>query len=705
MIRPLLITALCIVGCAPSEESGQGATNCASEMVVPCACPSGARGTQRCEEGRFSPCVCDDPGGPEDADPADAAPSDAEPLVDAQKDAGPAPDLDAAPPRDGALAPDAAPPPPEPVVCDDLDVVDFFTNATGIDGRWELTLENPPTTPLTVAECGGGEDGVIVGIRAPYDGYWLLYTGGSRTDFDPVVRSYTACPADEVAEVCVDDDDAFAPVLGGYLAAGDVRYFAVTAWSGVVGTLDLVVERLSLVSAGGDCTGSVACTADTTCVPRLGMPEASVCEPRTPPELETATARRYTADVYTLVLEGRDASRDVWGLAIQYLDDTETPIMLEGRTTFYAPADAPPRQAPFRMAFRFGGLSDIPGVTQLRVAAVDDTGAESAYLVTPFSEMEEVGADAPCDPLRVTDICPNSFTCHLLDGRCGPAQSPVITDGAFYLNREEATWGLVLEGTDRNADLTAVRFLVLDRRRRRIELDGADTGDLVMGDGLTREDNTWRFVHSGNLPRSVDPADVGYLQLIVVDREGLTSEDEVFSVAEAPVRAQGEPCDSRLARDACVRGTRCQINAAGDAACRPPVFACPPGVVLPELSVGDAVTGNTYGTTISAGHLTCSDGLVGLRAYRFVAPEAGTYVINTDAAFEAITYVTRSCVGVRYVDELGCTVGGEALTTVELQMGQEVYVRIGGVFARRDEDEAAYKVSRGRYQLTIERQP
>ncbi len=632
----------------------------------------------------------------------DAAPSD-----DAGVGTDAAAAADAAPETDAAPEADAAAPPPAPVICDGLPLVDFFAEAESVDGQWYLTLEDPETASLEPAECGGGEDAVIVGFRAPYDGYWLFDTGGARTDFDPVVRSHVGCPDQDAAETCVDDDQAFAPVLGGYLAAGEARHFVVSAWAGVPGTVDLIARRVPLVEGGAGCTDNAgsACDADHTCVPREADPEVSVCEPRTPPVLEAATARRQGDDAYTLTLEGRDEGRDIWGLAIQYLDADQNPITLNDATTFYAEGSDPPRTAAFRLGFRFSGLSEIPGVTQLRVAAVDATGAESTFLVAAFEALTVVGLEDPCDPTRVVDVCPNSFTCNALTARCGPARAPTVIGGAFHLNREEATWGLVVEGTDENADVVAIRFLVLDRRRRRIELDGADTGDLVIGDRLMRDGDTWRFTHSGNLPRSVDPSEVGYLQFIAIDQTGLTSEDEVFAVSEAPERALGAPCDGSLALDRCPRGARCQYNAAGESVCRAPVYACPPGTNLFALTVGEPVTGNTFGAPISAGHLTCAPGMVGLHAYRFVAPETGDYAVTADADFEVINYVTRSCLSVRYGDELACEVGDASSATLTLQADQVVYLRVGGVFTSREADEAAYKAGRGTYQLTVERLP
>ena len=311
----------------------------------------------------------------------------------------------------------------------------------------------------------------------------------------------------------------------------------------------------------------------------------------------------------------------------------------------------------------------------------------------------------PCDPDFVRNICPNSFTCHQTTALCGPARTPTITDGGFYLNREEATWGLVVEGIDRNADVVAIRFLVLDRRRQRIELDGADVGDLVVGDRIEYQGDTWRFSHSGMLPRSVDPSEVGYLQLIAIDQTNLASDDAVFPIGDAPQQPLGAPCDSLLALDQCPRGARCQNDALGNPVCRMPFYACPPGADLPALTVGEPVTGGTFGADASAGHVSCAAGLVGIAGYRFVAPETGNYTVDVNADFAAINYVTRGCLSVRYEDELVCEVGDAPRGTLSMQAGQEVYLRIGGVFASQDVDVDAYKNSRGTYQLTIERQP
>ena len=80
MVRWVIVAALTLVNCAPFETGPSGATPCGDPAPMACACATGARGIQRCEAGRYTPCQCD-------AAPVDAAADAAPPSPDADADA------------------------------------------------------------------------------------------------------------------------------------------------------------------------------------------------------------------------------------------------------------------------------------------------------------------------------------------------------------------------------------------------------------------------------------------------------------------------------------------------------------------------------------------------------------------------------------------------------------------------------------------
>ena len=652
-------------------------------------------------------------------------------------EAPPTPDAEAPPDRDATPSPDAETPPTG--ACGALEVVDFTVEtATDDEGSLTMDAESDPTGASTLEGLCGGAQGAEVAFRfvAPEPGLWRFLAAAADPDapFDTVLYARTACLDAETEVDCNDDLDFPARTDSRViveLAEGEAVFLVVDAYAGAEdprgGAVVLNARRIDEVPRDGACDRLSlvdTCGIEDFCFVEANAldPEVGQCVASTPP---VAVGGRATIrdGVLGLSVEGTDTSLDtVAALVTLYRGDAVVDALDGGpaEDLFFEPLEGLEvyGQATFTLNSA-GDLAELVGDAtpdRLEVRLLDSQSGESEVLSLPVALAAEVALGAPCDGLRLHDLCAEGLACRdpMETGlfTCETVTPPTLTSATAWFDSLGGRIAVEFVGADAEQDVEAPAITVLDA-------DGVDIPLLATGEigeaigefepfeyspeGAFRA--TWLYELQDDAGLALD---VGAVRVRVVDAEGLYSESvEASLVPTTRDVPDGGSCDPFGARATCAVGSICDVPDEGEPVCATPVLACPEDWGALPLELGVAVEGETAGAE-SHGEGTCGGG-AGDRVFVFTAVEAGRYlatVESEDPDADTVLYARSACGYSGLAQpalELDCNDDRDESTflselVLNLEAQQTVYVFVDGFV------DAAGEGWRGAFTLSIERE-
>ncbi len=687
-------------------------------------------------------CITTACGGGDDGGASPTIDAEPGPQADAQGgatpdgDTPPEPDAEVSPARDASPSPDADAPPTG--ACGALEVIDFTVEtATDDEGSLTIDAESDPTGESTLEGDCGGTAGAEVAFRfvAPEAGLWRFLAVAADPDapFDTVLYARTACLDVETELDCNDDLDFPARTDSRViveLAAGDAVFLVVDAYAGAEdprgGAVVVNARRIDAVPRDGACDRlslDDACAVEDFCFVEADAVDAEVgrCVATTPP---VAVAGRATSrdGVLGLSVEGTDSSRDTVAALVTLFRGETVVDALDGglaEDLFLEPLDGLGvyGQADFTLNAS-ADLVELVGDTtpdRLEVRLLDSQGGESEVLSLPISVAAEVALGAPCDGLRLHDLCAEGLACRdpMETGlfTCETVTPPTLASAAAWFDSVGGRIAVEFVGVDAEQDVEAPAITVLDG-------DGVDIPLLATGEigeaigefepfeygpeGAFRA--TWLYELTDDAGLALE---VGSVRVRVVDAEGLYSESvEAMLVPTTRDVPDGGPCDPFGARATCAVGSICDVPDEGEPLCATPILPCPEAWGALPLEEGVSVDGETVGAE-THGEGTCGGG-AGDRVYVFTADEGGRYlatVESEDPDADTVLYARSACGYTGPAQpalELDCNDDRDESTflselVLNLEAQQTVYVFVDGFV------DAAGEGWRGPFTLSIQR--
>jgi len=678
----------------------------------------------------------DDGGATPAADAETGTETDAGGVDTPDGEAPPTPDAEAPPARDATPSPDADTPPTG--ACGALEVVDFTVEtATDDEGSLTMDAESDPAGASTLEGLCGGAQGAEVVFRfvAPEPGLWRFLAAAADPDapFDTVLYARTECLDAETEVDCNDDLDFPARTDSRViveLAEGEAVFLVVDAYAGAEdprgGAVVLNARRIEEVAPTGACDRLSlvdTCGVEDFCFVEADAldPEVGQCVAATPPVVVAGRATNRDG-VLGLSVEGTDSSRDTVAVLVTlFQGETVVETLNDGpaEDLFFEPLDGLGvyGEAAFTLhtATELAALVGDVTPDRLEVRLLDSQSGESDVLSLPIAVAAELALGAPCDGLRLHDLCAPGLACRdpMESGlfTCETVTAPTLASATAWYDALGGRLAVEFVGADLEQDVDAPAITVLDAEG--VDIPLLATGEIgeALGEfepfeyeaeGAFRA--TWLYVLQDDAGLALN---VGAVRVRVVDAEGLYSASvEASLVATTRDVPDGEPCDPFGARSTCATGSICDVPEEGEPLCATPVLACPEDWGALPLEQGVAVEGETVDAE-SHGEGTCGGG-AGDRVYVFTAVEGGRYLATAeseDPDADTVLYARSACgySGLAQPTlELDCNDDRDESTylselVLNLEAQQTVYIFVDGFVGESGEG------WRGPFTLSIDR--
>ena len=506
----------------------------------------------------------------------------------------------------GAPEPGPEPEPPLSDVC--AEATDMIADGRKVDdGSFLITGRNGGADHLA-GSCGGdgGED-VVFRFDAPKEGMWRFETVEEETRFDSLLHVRTACDDPDTEVACNDD------ILEGRirnsrvdvpLAAGDSAFIVVDAWGDETGRFALSAKLVPTLEPGAECDPDgerAVCPAGTFCrVPAEAFHTDQVilgeCVPSAAPVLDTLTAR-IVGDVLVVTVTGSDASKDVLGMSMQFMQGGR-PLRMGrhggGRDTFDVGFDESVYgQERFEATRSSEEILRFANVDGVRAALLDSEGNVSAWLEVAVETAPEVEEGGECDLAGLDSICAAGAVCveppvvegepEPVAGVCKVPTRPAIARVEAFLNAESNAIGLRIIGADPDRDVVGLTVRLFDEEGLRVPSSPDGSGapgsemDLRFAEGAIEwieddEGPDGSFVAEASRALPADWDGIHSVRLRAYDATDQHSDQAEALFQPTPELAEGEACDAGGGLRACPAGQVCDP---ATAQCAVPIAECP----------------------------------------------------------------------------------------------------------------------------------
>ena len=563
---------------------------------------------------------------------------------------------------------------------------------------------------------------------------WRFETLEEETRFDSLLHVRASCD-DPATELGCNDDILEGQIRNSRvdvaLDEGDVAWVIVDAWGeGEGGRFALGATLVPTLEPGAECDPQgerAVCPAGHFC----RLPEEAFeaegfipgqCELSATPVLESATAR-IVGEALVLSVVGSDASKDVVGLSVQFLQNG-VPIRMGrrggGRDTFDVGFDASVYgQEAFQATrtseeiLRFGTIDGV------RLAILDSEGNHSEWAELVVEEAPEVAAGGACDLRGVDNTCELGAVCvnppaaggepdpGAVAGVCKVPTRPSVIAVEAFLNARTQAIGLRVTGADPDGDIRGLSVRLFDAEGQRVPSSPDGPGaagaemELMFGEadvqwGPDADGNPGAFTAQASRALPADWAGIMSVRLRVFDATDLQSDQAEAEFVPTPDLGEGERCDAGGGLGACPGEQICDPASAG---CTEPIAECPADwdvIDLMEFAHENGryvYRGSTEGArdhTAGAGG-SCGGG-AGQDIFSFTVPgeldaPAAQWVFETDTEGrfdDTVMYIRSHCRYEGPIAELACNDDVEAgqLTASRIGLllapGEIVYIFVDG---------------------------
>ncbi len=281
---------------------------------------------------------------------------------------------------------------------------------------------------------------------------------------------------------------------------------------------------------------------------------------------------------------GTDPDDDVVGFSLAALDD-EGMVIDHPFAEMFAFQNIEAGEGDFTGEFVFPFDSDLQAldIAAVRVAVADAEGQWSDPVDVELGPPPEAEVGAECDVAASFARCPEGSACLDRDGEgrvCAVATEPVLTGGAFYLDAETRSFGVVAEGDDAEDDVLALDLLFLDAEGDEVETADGGGAATVFPAWVQQQGGHFIAAYAAEFDADFDDFDrIAAVRVWVLDQALLSSESMDFESAEAPALEAADRCVPPDAIGACPEGHACIDRAPAPGSTSTCVVATPPTLV------------------------------------------------------------------------------------------------------------------------------
>ncbi len=302
-----------------------------------------------------------------------------------------------------------------------------------------------------------------------------------------------------------------------------------------------------------------------------GSPDARVNEAPRLSDPQLRVSGRHGADLF-FSATFHDADMDARTLRVRFLDEAGLPVAVydldqDGRpesaeATVEAQADFSQAEGP--ITAHFPGLRvSAPSIHRAELTLIDATERVSEPVGVDLQAQAVRAMGEACDPQYLADRCAPTLGCRGTPTKCVEGVAPQI-ERAAYLTTADGSARILVEGTEPDDDIRAVRVDFLDAAGMPVALDLDNDGAV---ESASLELTSFLVQSGGRFLVRIETSELFREQVAKV---AVTPQDSALRLGEArevalaapPRRNSGQSCDP-WGFDACANGTVCAPGVPG----------------------------------------------------------------------------------------------------------------------------------------------